>query len=80
MFETEFVVTREGMTVDLCCWLHFYSAEEGETFELPEGVVERTLEANPDVAWLPLHLPLGTRLKMPPLPEEPTNKLLRIWD
>ena len=80
MSESEFVVPHEGMSVDLCCWLHYYSAGKGETYELPAGVVEATLEANPQIAWLPLHLPPGTRLKMPPLPKDPRKKVVRLWD
>ena len=77
---SEFTVTREGMTLDLCCWLHYYSADKGAVYELPAGVVERALEANPGIAWLPLHLPVGTRIKMPPLPAEPEKRLVRLWD
>ena len=77
---SEFTVTREGMTLDLCCWLHYYSADKGAVYELPVGVVEAALEANPGIAWLPMHLPLGTKIIMPPLPSEPTTKVIRLWD
>ncbi len=77
---SEFTVTREGMTLDLCCWLHYYSAASGAVYELPAGVVEAALEANPKIAWLSMHLPLGTKITMPPLPNEPTTKVVRLWD
>ena len=77
---SEYVVSREGMTLDLCCWLHYYSADIGAVYELPAGVVEAALEANPRIAWLPMHLPLGTKITMPSLPSEPVNKLVRLWD
>ena len=40
---SEFTVSREGMTLDLCCWLHYYSAAKGAVYELPAGVVEAAL-------------------------------------
>ena len=77
---SEYVVSREGMPLDLCCWLHYYSADKGTVYELPEGVVEAALEANPRIAWLPMHLPLGTKINMPSLPDEPATKVVRLWD
>ena len=77
---SEYVVSREGMSLDLCCWLHYYSADKGTVYELPAGAVEAALEANPHIAWLPMHLPLGTKIEMPPLPQTPAGRVVRIWD
>ena len=74
-----YVVKREGVSLDLACWLHYHVGKNSRG-ELPTGTVERVLNTNPEIAWLPLHLPLGTKLTMPELPVEKKNSVVRLWD
>lgn len=76
---SQYVVSREGMPLDLACWLH-YGAGHGAAYQLPRGAVERVLAANPQVASLPMLLPLGTRLIMPALPAAAKPNVVRLWD
>jgi phage tail protein X len=77
--EACYVVKREGVSLDLACWLHYRTS--GQEFnQLPAGTVEQVLAVNPQLAFLPLHLPLGTKLTMPPLPVEQKNSAVRLWD
>lgn len=75
----DYVVSREGMPLDLACWLH-YGAGRGDDFDLPAGAVERVLAANPHLARLPVFLPLGTRLSMPELAVHTRTSVVRLWD
>jgi phage tail protein X len=74
-----YVVKREGVSLDLACWLHYHTGKNSRG-ELPGGTVERVLNANPEIAWLPIHLPLGTKLAMPELPVKQQKSVVRLWD
>lgn len=65
-------VRRVRMTVDLLCHHHY-----GTT----EGTTEAVLAANPGLAALGPHLPLGTRVTMPErAPATPAVVSTALWD
>lgn len=38
------------------------------------------MDANPHIRALPVHLPVGTRIHLPVLPEATPAKRVRLWD
>lgn len=59
----EVIVRGEGITLDLLLWRRY--GVRGQE------LVEATYEANPGLAKLGSHLPLGTRVMLPDLPAAP---------
>jgi len=65
-------ITSQGEQLDLICMRHY-----GRQF----GVVEKVLEANPDIKNVAHRLPLGLEVILPDLGvDNGANQLLRLWD
>ena len=65
------VRAQQGDTLDALVWRHY-----GRT----AGVVEATLQANPDLAELGAVLPHVTLVTLPDLPPPAKNRLVQLWD
>ncbi|PTQ90290.1 tail protein X [Agitococcus lubricus] len=65
------IVSIQGDRVDIVCW-RFY----GNT-----NHVEQILDANPQLAFLPVILPIGTVITMPDIPQKNTViDTVQLWD
>ncbi|MBK0062626.1 MULTISPECIES: tail protein X [unclassified Acinetobacter] len=59
-------------TIDLICWRYY-----GRSL----GVVEKVLEANPQLASLGVIIPVGTQVNLPDLPApQQITQTIQLWD
>lgn len=66
------VLSQQGDTVDTLCWRVYGSTS---------GMVEKVLDANPKLAFMPVLLPLGTTVNMPEFPNvKPETPQVQLWD
>jgi phage tail protein X len=63
------VIARDRETVDQACLRHY-----GDT-----AMVEAVLAANPGLADLGTHLPMGTLIRMPPKVASPVRATVNLW-
>lgn len=64
------VTSQQGDTVDMLCQRHLNTT----------AVVEQVLEANPQIAFLPATLPIGTTIELPETVTATTKQLVQLWD
>ena len=66
------VISQQGDTVDKLCW---------QVYGSTSGMVEKVLDANPKLAFMPVLLPLGTLVEMPELANvKPETPQVQLWD
>lgn len=65
------VMALQGDTIDSLCWRYY-----GRT----EGMVEQVMDANQNLSYQDLVLPLGTRVELPDNAVTNTTSMIQLWD
>lgn len=66
------IIAIQNDTIDAICWRYYGRSA---------GVVEKVLEANPQLAQLDVFLPMGTQVTLPDIntPEQ-VQQTINLWD
>ncbi|MFZ5472452.1 tail protein X [Tepidimonas charontis] len=66
---TQEIIAQEGETLDAALWRVLRRTD----------IAPQVLEANAQLARLPIKLPAGARILVPDLPEPPVQSIVRLW-
>lgn len=71
MHHFDIATATQNQSLDEICFKHY-----GRT----AGTVEAVLLFNPGLADLGVHLPLGTKIKLPVIENNTTTSLINLWN
>lgn len=68
------VFSQQGDTISTICWREYGASK---------GMVEKVLQVNKNLSKLPIILPIGTEIKLPPVNDRSSvviRESVKLWD